>query len=564
MKMGKLIKQNKMYDKYDSNSTNDSNYENVFSELLLSEKVDSSFLSKSKILISDKKFSRLDFEEAQNLIKSCPPEGQLILIVILEIQLTLKENENNYIKIEEISEKFIEKNIYMVIAGEIHKRIHKEKNNEQFGENCLCIYEQIEKNNSVKKKNFKYENIDSIICKLKNNNKNIEFISIKMIFISFYNLVYEYLQKYMEINEYNKKNNYCEYSIFEHVINDFVYIIDKIKFVNIDFNQSLNNFKNIHNLSFSFEDLFRDIFFNAIFHNQTLGCQFIQAFTNPDYNIKNSLLKILNIISTNQLPLNKSISNILNIENLFNFNIDLSSKIIEKSKQLNINIGLNLNNKEIKSKVEDEKQSETSFKKEVIYGCGSFEKNDNDKFNIMPAFSKINMEKIFLDIEKNDIKSIPIQIFHNHIFKNENNKNCVNINDCDNQFNNNYDTVENYINNNYNKNEINDKNDKKESFDKMNMENKSLDEIYEYISKDNKVKNKKKNKKRNTKNKAKSKKNNEINKENEYSGKNMDQIEDPIVIQFKKDINEDVINANSIRKIKPLISEKWIKSISSD
>jgi len=93
MKMGKLIKQNKMYDKYDSNSTNDSNYENVFSELLLSEKVNSSILSKSKILISDKKFSRLDFEEAQNLIKSCPPEGQLILIVILEIQLTLKEKE---------------------------------------------------------------------------------------------------------------------------------------------------------------------------------------------------------------------------------------------------------------------------------------------------------------------------------------------------------------------------------------------------------------------------------------------------------------------------------------
>ena len=97
----------------------------------------------------------------------------------------------------------------------------------------------------------------------------------------------------------------------------------------------------------------------------------------------------------------------------------------------------------------------------------------------------------------------------------------------------------------------------------MNMENKSLDEIYEYISKDNKVKNKKKNRKRNAKNKAKSKKNKEKIVENEYNEININDNEDPIVVKFKNDINEKVIFANSIKKIKPLISEKWIKSISS-
>ena len=95
----------------------------------------------------------------------------------------------------------------------------------------------------------------------------------------------------------------------------------------------------------------------------------------------------------------------------------------------------------------------------------------------------------------------------------------------------------------------------------MNMDNKSLDEIYEYISKDNKVKTKKKNKKRN---KGKSKKNTAINKEQNCSEADTDDVEDPIVEQFKNDINEKVIFANSITKIKPFISEKWIKTISTD
>ena len=37
-----------------------------------------------------------------------------------------------------------------------------------------------------------------------------------------------------------------------------------------------------------------------------------------------------------------------------------------------------------------------------------FDKNDNKKYNIISNLSKINMEKIFLDIEKNDIESISI------------------------------------------------------------------------------------------------------------------------------------------------------------
>ena len=43
----------------------------------------------------------------------------------------------------------------------------------------------------------------------------------------------------------------------------------------------------------------------------------------------------------------------------------------------------------------------------------------------------------------------------------------------------------------------------------------------------------------------------------------MNDIEDPIVVQFKKDISEKVIFDDNIKKIKPSISENWIKALSS-
>ena len=594
-KIGRLIKQNKLYELCNSNSSDDSNLEKIFSDLLFTNKIESQTILSSALLNSNKIFTKNDFDEVQKLIKNCTPEGQLILIAIIEIQLTLTGNESNYIKYEGIKDNIIEKNIYWVISREIHNKIHEEKKENEFSEYCHCINDQKEKYILGTEYNFKYENIDSSICKLKCTNKNIEFISIKSIFISFYNLTCEYIQKYMEINEYNKNNNYCEYSIFEYVINDYVYINDKLNFLNNDFKQSLDCFKNAFNISFSLEDLFKDIFFNAVFHNQVLGFQYIHAFVSHNYNIKNSILKILNIISNQCLPLNKNISKLLNIDDLFNYKIDLTSKIIEKNEQMHICVGIRSVEKEYKIKNEDEKNNESVNEKEIIYVSGNFDNNENKKFNFIPNISDINMEKIFLDIEKNDIESIPIfqeKIFNNNSYNVNNsnnnisnniNNNINNNNNIDNNIINNINNInnnkeENYINNNNDKiNNNNEASNEKQKNIKnncnkeikvnneiINMENKSLDEIYEYISMGNKVKNKKKNKKRNGKNKGKSKKTITINNENDYIETDTNDDEDPIVIKFKNDINEKVIFANTITKIKPSISENWIKTISSD
>ena len=96
--------------------------------------------------------------------------------------------------------------------------------------------------------------------------------------------------------------------------------------------------------------------------------------------------------------------------------------------------------------------------------------------------------------------------------------------------------IENYKNSN--KNKIN-----------ISFENKTLDEIFEYINSENDINEKSKNKRKHKKKNKKSiiEEINEVNKEYEL---------DPIVEQFKNDLS----NPN-IQKIKPVISSDWLNSI---
>ena len=592
-KIGRLIKHNKIFD-LSSNSNNNSNSKSIDDtslglEIDSIESILSDILSPSKfepqndiknLNTNNKEFSKSDLEEAQNLIKKCSPDEQSILISILEVQLSLIGNENNYVKYEKINDKNIEKiekNIYWVITCEIHKKVHKEKS--EFQEYCHCVKDQKEKYILGSEYNFKYENIDSIICKLKSMNKNLEFIAIKSIFISFYNMTCEFIQKYLEIIEYNKKNKNNEYYIFEYIMNDYVYIIDKIKFLNSDFKQSLDCFIKTFHINFTLENLFKDIFFNSLFHNQQIGFLYIQGFIHTNSDIKIILKKILDLINNIQSPLNKNISKILDIENLFEYRLDLATKVLEQMEQLPICVGVG--KCEIKK---DEENGEILRKKEIIYIRGKIGKNNkNDDFS--ENVSRINMEKIFMDLNEDDSRTIIREkIIINKINKRENKdkksdidddleeekekekekEKINNIKENKDINNNNSEKNDENINNNKVQNEFKENNlmkeenkkDNKEK-EKMNMDNKSIEEIYEYINKDNKVKNKKKNKRRNKANRLKKNKNkNENNNENNIP-------EDPLVTQFKNDLKEIFISANTITKIKPSISESWIKTIGS-
>ena len=405
-KIGRLIKHNKIFDLSSNSNINSKSIEDSALGLELDsiESILSDILSPSKLdpqnalknfNINNKEFSKSDLEEAQNLIKKCNPDEQSILISILEIQLSLAGNDNNYIKYEKINEKIVEKNIYWVITCEIHKRVHQEK--KDFEEYCHCVKDQKEKYILGSDYNFKYENIDSNICKLKSTNKNIEFIAIKSIFISLYNMTCEFIQKYIEIIEYNKNNKINEYLIFEYIINDYIYIIDKIKFLNSDFKQSLECFISTYHINFSFENLFKDIFFNLLFHNQQIGFLYIQGFIHSYSDIKIILKKILVLLS-NLKPLSKNFCKILEIDNLIEFKLDLATKIMEQMDNLPICVGVG--KCEIKK---DEEKGEIMRKKEIIYIRGKI-RNDkaDDKCDFAENMSQINMEKIFMDVNEDD------------------------------------------------------------------------------------------------------------------------------------------------------------------
>ena len=475
-KIGRLIKHNKIFNLSGNNNEPNSksdeessigldldNFESFLSDILSPTKLET-----KNIFINNKEFSKSDIEEAQNLIKKCSPDEQSILISILEIQLSLEGKENNYIKYEKINEKIIEKNIYWVITCEIHKRLHKKKT--EFEEYCHCIKDQKEKYILGSGHNFKYENIDSIICKLKCSNKNIEFISIKSIYISFFNLTCEFIEKYIEIIAYNKKNGINEFLIFEYIINDYTYIIDKINFLNLDFKQSLECFISFFNIKFSFENLFKDIFFNLLFHNKIIGFLFIQGFIHSDSDIKKILKNILNLISDIKTPFCKNVGKILGVDNLMEIKCDLTTKILEQIEQLPICVGVG--KCEIKN---DEDNGEILRKKEIIYIRGKIGRKNNgeDKFDFSEKFPHLNMEKIFMDLNDDDNSSRTIireKIIINKINKKERNDD----NDVQEEKEKSYNKKENITNtNNDNNNSKNDEENNKVSINNNKNDTKS-------------------------------------------------------------------------------------------
>ena len=129
--------------------------------------------------------------------------------------------------------------------------------------------------------------------------------------------------------------------------------------------------------------------------------------------------------------------------------------------------------------------------------------------------------------------------------------------------------------NNDNGNEINDEKNKKNKsnednnksslsvINEDNLENKTLDEVYNYINNNMENKNNNNKKKKRAKKKKNKKMENELKAFNEENSNKIINIDDDqIVLEFKKEIEQDVINAYEINKVKPVVSENWLKKIS--
>ena len=213
---------------------------------------------------------------------------------------------------------------------------------------------------------------------------------------------------------------------------------------------------------------------------------------------------------------------------------------------------------------------EGNNKKENIFNTIDIINSSNDNVN------NNNNEEEEFKIDSPEIKFIKAKEF------------TPNINELilQNKFNN-----KNNINKNNNKLNNNKSKKNKNNNDNLfkNFDNKTLDEIYNYIIDDNKNNNQNINKKKKNKKKKNKENNNDIfnisqnlnnnnnynndndnnynnnynDNDNNYNNNNDDDNNDldPIVEKFKSELNKIAINALDIQKIKPVISNQWIESI---
>ena len=539
-------------------------------------------------------------------------KDRILIQVIKEIEQELPNDDQKMIFFEPSIEKNLDdinkktsNDIYNSINELVHKLLHGKKKLEE----KKCYFLEKSCNNNIDK--YKNQENDKEICNLKEKNKIFEFIVIKSLMISFTNYMTELINSYLsfyekmvelsekKIEEEKKKENEGITSeieeqeddiqkfnfdeIFNEIYNDFVNKCIICSELEDYFKYSLESFKNKYQINFSLSELFTDIFWNSIFHNKILCQLFIDSYTGyiyDDYEI--DLGRIIKVIFDTNIPLKHQIVELLglnqiesnekndlmtlivNMKNKFHCEIVKSEK--EKEKENYKQIKRIKETKEIKEIKDKEKNKEKEGENIINNTKEKNLEEENNKNNIKINENKeiINdNNKINLIKNKNEIKNdenIRCNIITANdigIFKKEKMKAGSSFLAVDTKNNNVILGVENTIN----KNEIKEK----ENNSNINNDNevpdlthKTVDEIINYIN-DDKIVDKSSKGKR----KKKSRKNKKAKKEEALAEQNKNEIEDNLILKFKEDLNNEFIYAGSITKIKPVISENWIKDILS-
>ena len=412
-------------------------------------------------------------------------------------------NNNNNFEIEE--ELNFDNKIFAAVERVTHKTLHKGQFVKGKSKKSCCIYKDIDSMEFKESDNINYNNIDKLINNYKKKEKhdNLEFIAIKGIIVGIINLTKEL------INGYFKKSE--DININFNILNEDLFFNedDEIDEPNI-----------IILKPYLFETIFNDYVFTS---NMCpfLENYFIESFNNfrNKYKITFTLTELFTDIFWNCIFHNKILNN----------------------KFINIYIG-----------------NDTGYEK-IRVVLSKIIKIISDvaiplKSQIFKILSLTNIEN------SNDIDlmtSIIIQKNINHnLIKSENIINHANRTSINAEY---MKIINNEKSNNTEINKIEE--NKLDIFiNEDNLENKSVDEVYNFIN-DNKKEIKNKKKKR-TKKKKNKKSENEIKALNENI--NNKENEDDIIFQkFKEDIEKDVIDANEINKVKAMVSDNWIKRISN-
>ena len=529
-KIGKFLRKEILY----PNISASSNLESLYSieetlESQITNKIYSTKISYNEFTIETNIKDNDDFKEKFKILAE---KEKIFLHCLLKISEEGKTSKKIFdcsnLEFEQEEMKFHE-----AIGRVVHQLMH---NKIRLNNSCM-YYQNI--NNSCK---ISHENIDKLINKEKTTNKKLEFIAIKSIIISISSFTSELIRNYFvyfynRINTYKKGEdlNYiinCE--IFSHMFDDYEDILNICTIIERDFSKSLNWFREKYQMSFDLNDLFTDIFWNAIFHNKQFCDGFLQNFNceTIDKNTQDIFDQIISILFEINIPLKRQISELLGIRNIVENDekYDLLSLLISEKKLNNtlnlcdnIKECLNINNI-INSKIKSSNQDK---------GIETFININEENINELTNFENIKYgyEKI-----KEDIKSIK-----NNIISKEKENDIKEIKkskttQTTTTLSNNSIPISNPIQS------LNENNN-------ISLENKTIDEIFDYINSDSNEK---------SKNKRKHKKKNKKIIEEPLEENNNNYELDPIVEQFK---NELSITNTKNQKIKPVISSDWLTSI---
>ena len=522
-------------------------------------------------------------------------KDKILIDVINEIKKDLNEEERKIVLFEpdldkkekniiDNKNKSTSTNIFNSINKFVHKILHGKKNKNI--EEKICIFIEENGQNPEVSEDYKNTEKDKKICNLKEKNKIFEFIVIKTLMISITNYMTELIGSYLIFYEkikknYEKKieeqveetedddllksNNFGE--IFSEIYNDFVTKSNKCSELEEYFKYSLESFKNKYQMHFTLSELFTDIFWNSIFHNKILCDVFTQSYSSEEYgDIKIGLRKIMKVIFDTNIPLKHQIVELLGLNQIeINEKKDLMTLIVDMKNKYHSEI--------IKSEKEKENFKQNQRIKESKEKAKIKEKEENNDLNNKSVENENNINnnkekestnenKINLPNDKNEIifdDNIKCNIIKAHdirAFKESKLKAASSFVAVDSRNNNVIIGLENNIEK---KNEISEKVNNNDISDDgiPDLTHKTVDEIINYINDDRIV-----DKSTKGKRKKKSRKNKKAKKE-ETEQNNKNQFEDSLVLKFKEDLTAEFIHASTITKIKPVISDNWIKLIST-
>ena len=538
------------------------NIENI--EKLVSEQLNSKDCLSLDFLINTE---QSEFNFFKERIQKLDIKEQILLNSLNDIKSEISDEDAPFISFDtnlgknnDNNNDNISNSIFNSISRMVHKILHKKKmiNGKEVKE-CI-IYDNLNKQLELE------DNIEILIQNLKEENKFFEFIAIKSIMISITNLMKELIHNYLDKNKKlmmiseNKEDrkfdfgkeemNIIEANIFEDIYNDFV---SKSNLCSSGLEEffilSLDCFRKKYQMNFTLSELFTDIFWNSIFHNKELCTLYINSYLNNDIygDIKIILKNIAKIILKVNIPLKHQIVELLGLHQLEDKEkTDLMTLIESQKKKYHWEI--------TKSEKEKEKLNKINLiKKDEEFNLNS---NSNDSKNEEKNIEKRNNNMINIEnnikfnvIKANDIsvikhkkqKQVMNEIKTSNIISNDNSK--ENIKEKQ---------KENKEKEDSHKNDLKKNNNDNDNI--MDFEHKTVDEIYNYINGDKIVKNKRK---------KKSRKNKKAKKEESIPDENQEEIVDKIVLKFKQDLSDKLIHARSITKIKPILSEEWIKKFCS-